>query len=214
MSTKGKNKRNIALLAIIMLTALLLTASLSVITESSWAQDSEEPWSGWPIVGSWISFIPRSADTGDVVQEWTVSPQDLSGQNFTFVMRYANPVPTLLGAFPDADHMSDLIGQAVRTGLNTYEFTAIQYGTKKVPGKFPEILYISVMYGTARLIDENTMEGEGSHAIFLPSADADGDRLPDEGQEPIACFPYAFTSKRVGLMTPCVPPPPPEPAPE
>ena len=173
------------------------------------------PVQEWPIAGAWINIIPIP-DLGVIVSEWTVSPQDLGGTNFTSVVRVAKPEPTVFGSFPDADHQSDHIGQTVKTGLNTYESTFVGYGTKKaeLPGMLPEIVYISVLYGKARLIDENTMEGEGTHGFFLPSADADGDGLPDEGQKPIACFPYTITSKRVGLMPPCVPPPPPEPAPE
>ncbi len=164
----------------------------------------------WPIAGAWINIIPIPG-LGDIVSEWTVSPQDLGGTNFTSVVRVAKPEPTVFGSFPDADHQSDHIGQTVKTGLNTYESTFVGYGTKKaeLPGMLPEIVYISVLYGKGQLIDENTMEGEGTHAFYLPSADADGDGLPDEGQEPIACFPYTITSKRVGLMPPCVPPPPP-----
>jgi len=163
----------------------------------------------WPIAGAWINIIPIPG-LGDIVSEWTVSPQDLSGQNFTSWMQPAKPEPTVFGSFPDADHQSDHIGQTVKTGLNTYESTLVGYGTKtaELPGMLPEIVYISVIYGKAQLIDENTMEGQGTHAFYLPSADADGDGLPDEGQEPIACLPYTVTSKRVQLMPPCVPPPP------
>jgi len=165
----------------------------------------------WPIAGSWINIIPIPG-LGDIVSEWTVSPQDLGGTNFTSWMQPVKPEPTVFGSFPDADHQSDHIGQTVKTGLNAYESTMIGYGTKKaeLPGMLPEIVYISVIYGKAQLIDENTMEGQGTHAFYLPSADADGDGLPDEGQEPIACLPYTITSKRVQLMPPCVPPPPPE----
>jgi steroid delta-isomerase-like uncharacterized protein len=160
----------------------------------------------WPIAGSWICILPIPG-LGDIILEWTVNPQDLGGQNFTTVSRPAKPEATLFGTFPDADHQSDHIGQTVKTGLNTYESTMVGYGTKKaeLPGMLPEIVYISVLYGKTQLIDENTMQGEGTHAFYLPSADADGDGLPDEGQEPIACFPYANTSKRVQLMPPCVP---------
>ncbi len=166
----------------------------------------------WPLAGAWINIIPIP-DLGDIVAEWTVSPQDLRGTNFISVTRLVTPEPTVFGSFPDADHTSDHIGQTVKTGLNTYESTLIGYGTKKaeLPGMLPEIVYISVIYAKAQLIDENTMEGKGTHAFFLPSADADGDRLPDEGREPIACFPYTITSKRVPMLPPCVPPPPPEP---
>jgi len=168
----------------------------------------------WPIAGAWINIIPIPG-LGDIIGEWTVSPQDLGGSSFTCVMRPGKPEPTVFGSFPDADHQSDHIGQTVRVGLNTYESTLVGYGTKKaeLPGMLPEIVYISVIYSKAQLIDQNTMAGEGTHAFFLESADADGDGLPDENQEPIACFPFMVTSKRVQLMPPCVPPPP-EPAPE
>jgi hypothetical protein len=49
------------------------------------------------------------------------------------------------------------------------------------------------------------VSGKGIHAFYLPTADADGDGLPEEGQEPIACLPYMITAKRVGVMPPCVP---------
>jgi len=74
-----------------------------------------------------------------------------------------------------------------------------------VPRMLPEIVYISVVYSKVQLIDENTMEGQGTHAFYLPSADAHDDGFLDDDQEPIACLPYTITSKRVGLMHPCVP---------
>jgi steroid delta-isomerase-like uncharacterized protein len=162
----------------------------------------------WPIAGSWISIVPIP-DLGNIIGEWTASPQDLDGTNFTSVMRPAKPEPTVFGSFPDADHQSDHIGQTVKIGLNTYESTMVGYGTKKseLPGMLPEIVYISVIYSKVQLIDENTIAGQGTHAFYLASADVDGDGLPDEGQEPIACLPYMITAKRVGVMPPCVPPP-------
>lgn len=163
----------------------------------------------WPIAGSWISIVPIP-DLGNIIGEWTASPQDLNGTNFTSVMRPAKPEPTVFGSFPDADYQSDHIGQTVKMGLNTYESTLVGYGTKKseLPGMLPEIVYISVIYSKVQLIDENTIAGQGTHAFYLASADVDGDGLPDEGQEPIACLPYMITAKRVGVMPPCVPPPP------
>jgi hypothetical protein len=210
MSTKRKNKRNIALLAIIMLTALLLTASLSVITESSWAQDSEEPWEGFQWAGTWVLVLPVP-DIGDVVLNWTAVPEGPGGDKFTCALRCVRPNPTFFGTFPDADHMTAALGQAVRIGLNTYEKTLIAYGTKKaeLPGVLPEIVYIEVIYGKGLLTGQNTLEGEGTIAFFHPSADADGDGLPDEGAEPMACIPYTLTGKRVPLLPPCVVPPPP-----
>ena len=138
-----------------------------------------------------------------------MSPQNLEGTTFTSVIRQAKPEVTVFGTFPDADHQSDHIGQTVKTGLNTYESTVIGYGSKnaELPGMLPEVVYISVIYSKVQLVDENTVTGSGAHAFFLASADADGDGLPDEGQEPIVCVPYSITSKRVSLMPPCIPTP-------
>jgi steroid delta-isomerase-like uncharacterized protein len=165
----------------------------------------------WPIAGSWISIVPIP-DIGNIIGEWTASPQDLEGTNFTSVMRPGKTEATVFGSFPDADHQSDHIGQTVKTGLNTYESTLIGYGTKKaeLPGMLPEIVYISIIYSKVQLVDENTISGGGTHAFFLPSADGDGNGLPDAGQEPIACLPYMLTAKRVSLMPACVPLPPSE----
>jgi steroid delta-isomerase-like uncharacterized protein len=162
----------------------------------------------WPIAGAWINIVPIP-DLGNIVGEWTVSPQSLDGTDFTSVMHPAKPEPTVFDSFPDADHQSDHVGQTVKIGLNTYETTLIGYGTKKaeLPGMLPEIVYISVIYSKVRLIDENTMTGDGTHAFFLPASDADGDGLPDDGQEPTVCLPYTITGKRLSLMPPCVPPP-------
>jgi len=166
----------------------------------------------WPIAGAWINLVPIP-EIGVIIGELTVVPQDTEGLQFTSVVRSGKPEPTVFGAFPDADHQSDHIGPIVWTGSPAYESTLIGYGTKKseVPGMLPEIVYISVLTAKTQFVDRNTVKGEGTHAFFLASQDADGDGLPDEGQEPVACFPYVSTAKRVPLMPPCVPPPPPEP---
>ena len=162
----------------------------------------------WPIEGAWINLVPIP-DLGVIIGEMTIVPQDREDLRFTSVVRAGKPESTVFGTFPDADHQSDHIGPTVWTGSPAYESTFIGYGTKKseLPGMLPEIVYISVIYAKTEFVDRNTLNGEGTHAFYLASQDADGDGLPDEGQEPVACFPYISTAKRVQLMPPCVPPP-------
>ena len=126
------------------------------------------------------------------------------------MIRAAKPEATIFGSFPEADHESDHIGQTVWTDSLAFESALIGYGTKTAasPGELPEVIYISVLSSKARFVDRDNLTGEGTHAFYLGSQDADGDGWPDEGQEPVACFPYMSTSKRVQLMPPCVPPPP------
>lgn len=214
MSTKRKNKRNIALLAIIMLTALLLTASLSVITESSWAQDSEEPWSGWPLAGSWIIWAPPEGPvTEPLIIQDTLTPLDPAGDRLAYRQQFINADPTFLSIFPEADNQSHLIGEAVKTGLNTYEFTIIGYGFKTLPADRGQLKYIWVSSGTTILTDRNTRQDTDLYlSLYGPDKDVNpADGLPDEGAEPDLCLgPFGGVMKRVPLMPPCVPPPPPE----
>ncbi len=163
----------------------------------------------WPIEGAWINTVPIP-DLGVIIGEWTVAPQDREGLLFTSVVRVGNSDPTVFGTFPDAEYQSDHIGQTVWTGLPAYESTFVGYGTKKAKelGQLDEIVYISVIYAKTEFVDRNTLNGEGTHAFYLASQDADGDGLPDEGQEPVACFPYVSKAKRVQLMPACVALPP------
>jgi predicted ester cyclase len=163
----------------------------------------------WPIEGAWISTTPIP-DLGVIVGQWTVTAQDPAALTFTSVIRAAKPEATIFGSFPEADHESDHIGQTVWTDSLAFESTLIGYGTKTAaaPGEPPELVYISVLSSKARFLDRNNLTGEGTHAFYLGSQDADGDGWPDEGQEPVACFAYMSTSKRVQLMPACVPPPP------
>ncbi len=89
------------------------------------------------------------------------------------------------------------------TNKGRYESAAAGYGTAAPasPHELGEIVYISVLTSTAKLTDPDSMEGEGTHAFFLPSADADGDGLSDEGQKPAICFPFTFAAKRVTVVT-------------
>ncbi len=214
MSTKSKNKRNIALLALIMLTALLLTACLSVITESSWAQDNQEPWSGWPLAGSWINWVPAMEPTTEpaIVQE-TLTSLDPAGDRLAYRQQFVNTDPTFLSMFPEADNQSHLIGEAVKTGRNTYEFTIIGYGFKTLPADRGQLKYIWVSSGNTTLIDRNTRQDTDLYiSVYGPDADVNpADGLPDEGAEPDLCWgPFGGVKNRVPLMPPCVPPPPPE----
>lgn len=199
-----KTKKAITLICIIILTASLLIVPWNPSTGSSLAQDVQESWHGIPLAGAWIATIE------DIVAWWTITPQNQEHTKFCQMLQQVNPDPTLGGAFPEADHQSDWTGQIIQTGWNTYESTVVYYGTKKVEDQLrPQILYIVVMYGEGYLVDLNNLTGAGTLAIFLAEQDADGDGLPDEGQEPIYCGPYSLDScKRVQVMPPCVPPPP------
>jgi len=202
-----KRKRRMTLLTIVGLTAvLLITTGWNVMADIEPA----------PVL------VPGGVYTGvhppPLVYTFTrtVIPTDPAGNTMTFIYRCDNAYPTLGDPNPplsETDHMTDFVGDMVRTGPNTWEGTAVAYGTKKVEAQpNPEMVYIAVFQGTLTYTDNGNSEvSEGMFALFLPQQDADGDGFPDEDQMPVYCGPSAtVASKRMPMVPPCVPAPPPE----
>ncbi len=147
-----------------------------------------------------------------IIQE-TFTLLDLAGEKLAYRQRYVNGDPTWLGMYPEADNQSDLVGEAMKTGLNTYEYRIIGYGFKTQPANRGQLQYIFVSNGTITLIDRDTRQATDVY-LTLFSADKDvapADGFPDEGAEPDLCIgPVGGVVKRVQMLPPCVPPPPPE----
>lgn len=206
MNTKRKNQRNIILLTIIALVALLLTPAWTIIAGDNHDYGQSGQWMpdlGLPLDGGWIMSSPTPTGS-NVVCTFALTAQDEQGLGYTFFHDHAQCPPAFYGHFPKADYLSDAAGQLVKTGPNTFEYSGISYGLKKAedPMSLQEILYIWVDWGTGQSIDRNTLAAEGTIDLFLPEQDADGDGFPDEGQEPYGSWPYVWSAKRVGLMLP------------
>ena len=201
-----KTKRNTALGALIALTAILFITT------------------GWRVMADIVPtsvLVPGGLYIGvhDPPNVYafnkTVIPTDALGNTITTIYRCDNAYPTLGDPNPplsETDHMTDFVGNMVRTGPNTWEGTALCCGTKKVEGQpNPEMVWIMVWTGTTTLSDGgNTDVSEGMLSLYMAEQDADGDGFPDEGQEPIWCGPHTNVARRLPMVAPCVPPPPPE----
>lgn len=196
-----RTKRNTALIAIIALVAGLLATGWSVMANIT------------PVP----VLVPCGIYTGVHPQAFTdtIIPMDSAGNTMIFIMRNDNADPTG-GAteppFSEADHLTDYVGNMVRTGPNTWDYTGIGYGTKKVEGQgMPEILYVGVVQGTVTSTEDgNAMTTDGNFAVYMPEQDVDGDGFPDADQEPVWCSPPGgFTITRMPIIPPCVPTPPP-----
>ncbi|MBN2129944.1 MAG: hypothetical protein JW741_10625 [Sedimentisphaerales bacterium] len=157
--------------------------------------------------GSWIVTVPLP--NGVVRTLWTATGQDAEGTRYTSTAVEGRWSATIFGMFPDAAVETTHVGQTVLADDGAYESSMVGYGLSAPasPELLGEIVYISVLTSRVTFTDDNTMEGEGTHAFYLPFADADGDGLPDEGQEPALCFPYTMTATRVPLLAPCEPDP-------
>ena len=86
----------------------------------------------------------------------------------------------------------------------------VRHSTRMGDGPLRETAIIAICNSTWRLTGPNTNEGEATVATYLAEQDADGDGLPDEGQEPVLCLPFTVTSRRLMMMPGCVPTPMPE----
>ncbi len=199
-------------------TGLLMASvvALSGVLAVCWAVDDPagEPTDSWPLSGAWIETC-AGMDGAAVFTYEILTPADSTGKVFAYRQSYANADPTIEGLLPEADLGGEMLGTAVRTGPNTYDYTVIGHASKSREGQRPEILGIVVFSGTMTLTGSDTrMDTQVFAALYGPDADVDPiDGLPDEGAKPLICVgPMEGAARRVGLMLPCTPTPmPPQP---
>jgi hypothetical protein len=152
----------------------------------------------WSPIGIWVCRIP-----GYPFLFWrTVTPQDLTGQRYggtslqiTYEINLPDPNETI------ADQ--DLPEQTVRTGPNSFESTSLIYATKEGEGPFSTVSHIWVCHAAWTLTSPDAYEGNTQVATYLASQDADGDGLPDDGQEPVDVVEFPVIGRRLRVMPPC-----------
>jgi hypothetical protein len=198
------DRRRIRILAIVLLMAgLLITTGWSVMVDIVPA----------PVVvpgGVYTGVHPEPATFAFTT---SISPVDPAGNRLAFVMRNDNQDPTHMSTDPpasEADHLTDFVGNMIRTGPNTWAYTGVAYGTKTIEGQgMPVLLYIQIVQGTATsTADGSAVTNEGSAAFYLPEQDVDGDGFPDADQEPVFCSPPgAFAITRMPVTPLCAPTP-------
>ena len=192
-----KVKRNIALAALGVALGTVL-----IVTQAAWSD--KEPQS-FKLEGAWIGKVTGTP----VTWSYTLAP-DPSGRRAAMSGSVQVPlgpsvlIPTL---FPDMEYYSPMVGQVVMTGPDTSEFTAVWYGMKKA-FPFNKIVFIGVNSGQGRFTGPGKAENTNHLAFYAPSADADGDGLPDPGAAPALCLPASLSLEtRVLIMPPCTPAP-------
>jgi len=163
----------------------------------------------WPIEGTWIMTVP--SPLGNMIFRINYIAQDTSKTNFTAMIEQISSLPVLIDLYPEGDNIKFAGGQVIKTGLNSYEATLIQYFTKNSGTWQEEIVGIAVINGSMVLTGPESALGQGTGAYYLAMQDADGDGLPDEGEESVLCAPWMWTKKRITMMPPCVPTPLPAP---
>jgi hypothetical protein len=115
------------------------------------------------------------------------------------------PSVVVPGLFPDLEYYSPLVGQVNLTGPDTSEFSAVMYGMKKA-FPFNKVVCIIVNSGESKLLGPGKIQNANHLVFYAPTADADGDGLPDPGAVPALCLPASVSVEtQVPIMPPCTP---------
>ena len=159
--------------------------------------------------GIWITTVPTPM--GNLTLTTTYVGQDAEKTRYSGSLEEINPMPLLADIYPGMDPNPKWAGgHAVMVGRDRYEATFLGYTLKTVEtevGKMQELMGVFTISAHFEVIGPDFIYGMGTGSYYLASQDADRDGFPDEGEEPVACIPWGWTSKRVTLMPGCVPTP-------
>ncbi|MHC4301238.1 MAG: ester cyclase, partial [Planctomycetota bacterium] len=159
----------------------------------------------WPVEGAWITSVPTPM--GNMIIKSTWVAQDDAKTRFTGEFEQISAYPVLIDIYPDLEEIKYGGVLAQNIGLNKYEMTFLQHFTKSSGPSLEEIVGIGIVSGTFELVGPDLVQGQGTGAYYIGAQDADQDGFSDEGQEPVVCVPWGWTSKRLTMMPGCAPTP-------
>jgi predicted ester cyclase len=143
----------------------------------------------WPLAGAWVERIPpweNVVEPGIALHKLT--PLDPEGNRLLYTVKFVNEVVSLPG-LPPIDYVSQFVGEAVKTGLNTYEYTVVCYAAtqQEEPGqRRGQVRVIAMITSRAELIDYDHRYDTQMYMWFTADQDVNpADGFPDEGQDPI-----------------------------
>jgi hypothetical protein len=200
-------KRKTLLVCLTSLAVLLLMGAWSAFAGDDVIPD---PRPSLSLEGIWTTMIQTPSGHASI-NSFVINAQGSEGLVYTCLGKHPQCSPTALGFFPESERLSDMLGYCVRTGADTFRVSVIYHGVKEGgPDRMGigEIVYMAVLTGTAALTDSDTLVvDDATLAGYTPDQDKDGDRLPDEGAVPIACFASPLVFKRLPMFPSCEPTP-------
>jgi len=200
----NSNKTKTILLVVGLIGCWIVAGQLRGNAQST--SPGENTWQ-YSVAGTYVNVVPAmEPQTNAAVVLTTLVPLDPMGMRLNMVEEWVNGDSTFMGMFPEADMTASFtMGEAVRTGYDTYKYNVIGYGGKKVHGDRGEIQFIWGEVGSLRIIDSDTIEMFDVYVVaYAASQDKNLDGLPDSDEEPFLCIgPFVDNRKRVTLMAPC-----------
>ncbi|HAB18864.1 MAG TPA: hypothetical protein DCE44_20785 [Verrucomicrobiales bacterium] len=148
--------------------------------------------------GAWVG--------GNPTYTWSnlFAPRDQAGRTAAArpILKYFNAdFAGLLASF-GADSLSDATGEIRMVSPDTGRWTLISYMqiTPKHPGELLQVRAIIVSHGTWQFTDNDTAVLNYTLDVHLPTADTDGDGLPEPGAQPILSIPTVDNAKRIPIL--------------
>ena len=143
------------------------------------------------------AFLSDPGSGGGTYWNAFQAPLDSAGKTAALrvnVLTYDETGAALLAAF-GADTITEFVGQAVMIDNDTAKGAIAGYLLKQ--GVPPELKAIWIFEGVLEWTGPNSYEAVGVNKLFLPSADANGDGLPDPGSTPVLELPMKDPVNRI-----------------
>jgi hypothetical protein len=180
--------------------SLLFAIATIVAATVAWSNGREHHLR---LEGAWVGNLP-----GLTQFSYTMTPLDPEARSAALKLQYFGWGPdlaALLGQFGGQTY-SEAVGEVQIIGKNLGKYTMVYYYlTQANP---PEVKAIVVQSGFWRFTGPMSAETfNTTHAIYLPTTDADADGLPDAGATPAFVLPdpTPHAHHRVPILPPLAP---------
>lgn len=172
-----------------------------------WLGEPNEPAPPAPVsptdcdlVGPWIGRL--SSPTEALLHTFTFSPLCPGADEYLMTVQTTKLAAAAREAFPKVNHLTSLVGKAVPSAGDRFQFTAIGYGSQ-LDCTCDQPTYIAIMSGTLKPSnDGKTLAATASVSYYPGEQDLDLDGFPDTSND-MLCLTYEGTLKAVGLREPC-----------
>jgi hypothetical protein len=169
--------------------AIMAVAAGAFLALSPHAQSDANKRQAMQLEGTWVAKVPGMPAQWNYV----LTPTEPSGRRASVYGVFTVPIPGFLYGQPPqfkSDELSAFLGEVVLTGRNEAEGRVIWWGLKNtVPSQtYPfekQVVVIGVDSFTVSLMASGKTQVTHRMKFYDPDADADGDGLPDSGQDPV-----------------------------